>query len=202
MKFQRVPQSDLTILRYVGYPIVAVRSCVLFLCLSITSIATSGSAQQKAKSFARDRAAEEVVSKSLIQLLANQRITGLSRYQPALLSEGVCSSVLKGSWVKLMHADEAPSTFYQTDDISVPSNELRQMVIDTARHYKPMKRYAVAVWKENLPSGRARYWVGITLAKSEASDWFGNHLGADTPQEMASPNFDAKQDIAPECRHK
>jgi hypothetical protein len=153
-------------------------------------------------SFARDKAGENVVAKSLTDVLAEQRITGLSRYYPTLLSEGVCSSILKRSWVKMMRADEAPATFYQTDDISQPSNELRQMVIDTAHNYKPMKRYAVAVWKENLTNGSSRYWVGVLLGKSPASDWFGSHLGADTPQEMISPNGQAESDVSPECRQR
>jgi hypothetical protein len=77
------------------------------------------------------------------------------------------------------------------------------MVIDiTALHYEPMKRYAVAVWKETLASGPSRYWVGVVLAKSPASEWFGSHLGADDPQEMISPNGQAERDVSPECRQR
>jgi hypothetical protein len=152
--------------------------------------------------FARDKAGEDVVAESLTKLLAEQRITGLSRYYPTLLSEGVCSSILKGSWVSMIKTDEGPSAFYRTDDISQPSNELRQMAVDTALHYVPMKRYAVAVWKENLTSGSSRYWVGVVLAKSSLSDWLGSRLGADSPQESFSPNGPAERDVSPECRHK
>jgi len=147
--------------------------------------------------FARDKAGEDVVAKSLTDLLAEQRITGLSRYYPTLLSEGVCSSILKGSWVTMMRTD-GPAAFYQSDDISQPSNKLRKMVIDetAALHPEPMKRYAVAVWEEHLANGSSRYWVGIFLAKSPLSDWLGSHLGADTPQEMISPNGQAERDVS------
>ncbi|HEX5235254.1 MAG TPA: hypothetical protein VFW25_07995 [Silvibacterium sp.] len=152
--------------------------------------------------FARDKAAEDVIARSLIKLLTARHITGTSRYFPTLLSEGVCSSILKGSWVSMMSTDEGPSAFYKTDDISQPSNDLLKMVKDIANHYKPMRRYAVSVWREKLANGSSRYWVGIVLAKSPVSDWFGSHLGADTPQEMAHPNYVAKRDISPTCRQK
>jgi hypothetical protein len=152
--------------------------------------------------FARDNAGEDVVAKTLTELLAEQRITGLSRYYPTLLSEGVCSSILKGSWVQMMTADlEAPKTFYQTDDLSQPSNELRKMFTRTA-DFKPMKRYAVAVWKENLANGSSRYWIAVIFAKSPLSDWLDNHLAQDTPKEMISPNGQAERDVYPECRQR
>jgi hypothetical protein len=102
----------------------------------------------------------------------------------------------------MMRADEAPATFYRTDDISQTSNELRTMVIQTADHFKPMKRYAVAVWKENLANGSSRYWVGVILAKSPLSDWLGSHLAADTPQEMMSPNGQAARDVSAQRRQR
>jgi hypothetical protein len=150
----------------------------------------------------RDRSAELVVAKSLSTLLADQHITGLTRYNPPLLSEGVCSSILKNSWVHLMTTDEGPQAFYQTDDPEQPTRELRTLAIDTAREYKPMSRFAVAVWKRRLASGSWQYWVAVVLAKSAASDWFGSHIGADTPREMRSPNSEAREAVISECRHK
>jgi hypothetical protein len=101
-----------------------------------------------------------------------------------------------------MTADEGPEAFYQTDDPAQPSRELPTMAIDTARHYKPMSRFAVVVWKQRLASGSLQYWVAVVLAKSAASDWFGSHLGADTPGEMRSPNYEAREAVIPECRRK
>jgi hypothetical protein len=151
---------------------------------------------------ARDRTAELAVAKSLKTLLADQHMTGLTRYDPPLLNEGVCSSVLKNSWVHLLTADEGPQAFYQTDDPSQPTRELQNMAVDTALHYKSMSRFAVAVWKQRLAGGSSRYWVAVVLAKSAVSDWFGSHLGADAPQEMRSPNYEAREAVIPECRHK
>jgi hypothetical protein len=167
-----------------------------------TPIVEAQSAVPQVSTIARDRSAESIVAKSLSALLADQHITGLTRYDPPLLSEGVCSSIKKNSWVTLMKADEGPQAFYQTNDLAQPSNELHTLAIDTAHKYKPMSRFAVAVWKENLASGSSQYWVAVVLAKSAASDWFGSHLGADTPREMISPNYAALEAVVPECRHK
>lgn len=176
--------------------------CILFFNAADTPIVEAQSALPQVSAFARDRSAESIVAKSLSALLAEQHITGLTQYDPPLLSEGVCSSIKKNSWVALMKADEGPQAFYQTNDPAQPSSELRALATDTAHKYKPMSRFAVAVWKENLASGSSQYWVAVVLAKSAASDWFGSHLGADTPREMWSPNYAAVEAVAPECRHK
>jgi hypothetical protein len=176
--------------------------CILFFNATDTPVVEAQSAVPQVSTVARDRSAESIVAKSLSVLLADQHITGLTRYDPPLLSEGVCSSIKKNSWVTLMKADEGLQAFYQTNDPSQPSNELRALAIDTAHKYKPMSRFAVAVWKEKLASGSSQYWVAVVLAKSAASDWFGSHLGADTPREMVSPNYAAVEAVVPECRHK
>lgn len=158
--------------------------------------------------FARDSTGEDAIAKSLTGILAQNGITGLSRYNPALLSEGVCSSVLKGEWVSMMLTDEGPSAFYETDDINRPSDQLRNLATyitahyNVKRHASPFKRFAVAVWKEDMPNGTSRYWVGVLLAKSPISDWLGLRFGADTPKEMRSPNYEAEEDVAPVCRSK
>lgn len=158
--------------------------------------------------FARDRSGEDAIAKSLTGILTQNGITGLSRYNPTLLSEGVCSSVLKGEWVSMMLTDEGPSAFYETDDINHPGDHLRNLATYITAHYEvkrhatPFKRFAVAVWKEDMPSGATRYWVGVLLAKSPISDWLGLHLGGDTPKEMRSPNYEAEEDVAPACRSK
>jgi hypothetical protein len=181
---------------------VKVGLCVLLLNQLPASIAKAQSSVPAARTFARDRASEDTVAKSLNVLLADQHITGLKRYDAPLLSEGVCTSIRKQSWVNLMKTDEGPQAFYQTNDPAQPSSELRKLAIDTALHYKPMARLAVAVWTEKSASGSSQYWVAVVLAKSAISDWFGGHLGADTPQEMRSPNFAAVEAVVPECRHK
>jgi hypothetical protein len=170
--------------------------------IALLSVIACQSAVPQVSTFARDRSAESIVAKSLSVLLADQHITGLTRYDPPLLSEGVCSSIKKNSWVTLMKADEGPQAFYQTNDPAQPSSELRALAIDTAHKYKPMSRFAVAVWKEKLASGSSQYWVAVVLAKSAASDWFGSHIGADTPREVISPNYTAVEAVVPECRHK
>jgi hypothetical protein len=171
--------------------------CILFFNAADTPIVEAESAVPQVSTFARDRSAESIVAESLSVLLAEQHITGLTRYDPPLLSEGVCSSIRKNSWVILMKADEGPQAFYQTTDPAQPSSELRALAIDTANKYKPMSRFAVTVWKENSANGSSRFWVAIVLAKSAASDWFGSHLGGDTPREMISPNHAAVEAVGP-----
>ena len=195
-------QSSLGFLGRIALLSVIACLCILFFNATKTPVVEAQSAVPQVSTFARDRSAESIVAKSLSVLLAEQHISGLTRYDPPLLSEGVCSSIRKNSWVTLMRADEGPQTFYQTNDPTQPSSELRALAIDTANKYKPMSRFAVAVWKENSASGSPQFWVAVVLAKSAASDWFGSHLGGDTPREMISPNYAAVEALVPECRHK
>jgi hypothetical protein len=152
--------------------------------------------------YIRDRSSEEKVAKSLSLLLADQHITGLKRYEAPLLNEGVCSSIRTHNWVRLMLTDEGLQVFYQTIDPGQPSSELRKLAVATARHYKPMQRFAVSVWSERSASGSTQYWVAVVLGHSAILDWLGLHLGADTPAEMRSPNAAAIADVIPECRNK
>lgn len=137
--------------------------CVLLSDTADTSILEAQSTVPKISTTTRDRAAEYIVAKSLNVLLKDQHITGLTRYDPPLLSEGVCSSIRKHSWVNLMTTDEGPQAFYQTNDPGQPSSELRTLARDAAHRYKPMSRFAVAVWKEKLASGSSQYWVASSL---------------------------------------
>ena len=57
----------------------------------------------------------------------------------------------------LMTMDEGPQAFYQTEDPAQLTPELRKLAIDTAREYKPMSRFAVAVWKQKLAIGSWQY---------------------------------------------
>ncbi len=173
---------------------------VLVLLFNCRSIAAAGSAPSV---LVRDKGAEEVVSKLLTKLLTDQNILGLSRYRPSLLSEGVCSSAREGDWVHMMKTDEAPAgAFYQSNDPGQSSADLLRLVSDASEGYKPMSRYAVAVWKAKSVNGSSQYWIGVILSKSAISNWAGSHLGADTPGEMFSPNADAEKDVARECRHR
>src|ERR1700744_3181769 len=87
---------------------VKVVVCLLLLNQRSASIAKAQSSVPVTPSFARDRASEDTVAKSLSILLADQHITGLKRYDAPLLSEGVCTSIRKQSWVNLMKTDEGP----------------------------------------------------------------------------------------------
>jgi hypothetical protein len=160
------------------------------------------SATADAKNLVRDEGAEDVVSKLLLRVLADNNITSLSSYQPSLLREGVCSSAYSGAWVPMMTTDGGPKAFYKTSDPGQPTPELQKLVVDTAKHSWPMSRYAVAVWKEKSTNAPPNYWVGIILSKSAFSNWAGMHFGADTPGEMISPYDEAKKSVVPACRHQ
>ena len=162
---------------------------------------------QSAPPVARDKGAEDIVAKLLLRLLSDRQLSAPSRYQPSLLSEGVCSSAIKGAWVKMMETDEGPmGAFYETSSVDDPSEELRKLVErgdwDARRWGRKRSRFAVAVWKRGAQDSSTDYWVGVVLAKSAFPEWAGLHFGADTPGEMISPNADAKAAVIPQCRHK
>jgi hypothetical protein len=155
------------------------------------SSATEWSAKSK-------KAAEDAVAGAIEKMRAAAKRPALKRVNPSIREvELVCTAAVKGS--KASDPIMGGLTTYETDDLSVETDALKEMILGELYPKKKWPRYSVIVERKAISTPeKPIYTVGVARRPSEELDFFAP-LFFDVPFKGMN---EWKKQVAPECRDR
>jgi hypothetical protein len=147
----------------------------------------------------RDKKVEDEVAKLFESIRRGAKVPMLKRIgHRTSLEQQVCTIAVSGKAPK--YASTNTAAFYKIANPQSITPELNRVASFDQLHRKhnpPYKRYSVAVWRIEGQDAGARYWVGVQLYWSAATEFVDSHFTDDIYY-----HNDWKKLIDPLCRGK